>query len=139
MMQQNKLSRSMISIIEGEINSNKMTLHYLYKITNIVTGHFYYGAHSTRDMNDGYMGSGVLIKKAVRYYGVNSFNVSIIGMYSDRKALFKAERRLITKEIITDPNCYNLITGGKRKSKNTIKVLAKTKNCKELLTKRKIK
>lgn len=116
-----------------------MTLHYLYKITNIVTGHFYYGAHSTRDINDGYMGSGVLITKAVRYYGASSFNVSIIGMYSDRRALFRAERKLITKEIITDPNCYNLITGGKRKSKNTFKVLAKTKNCKELLTKRKIK
>lgn len=108
-------------------------MHYLYKITNTVTGHFYYGCHSTRNVNDGYMGSGVLIKKAIEYYGVEHFTKEVLRECPSRKEMFRAERRLITSEVIKNKNCYNLITGGKRKTKNTRRVMARTKNCVELL------
>lgn len=108
-------------------------MHYLYKITNNLTKHFYYGCHSTRNMNDGYMGSGVLINKAIAYYGKENFTKEVIMHCKTRAEMFREERKLITREVIQNPNCYNLITGGKRKSKNTFKVKAKTKACKELL------
>lgn len=108
-------------------------MHYIYKITNLVTGHYYIGAHSTRDFNDGYMGSGVLIKKAIKFYGLENFEKIILKECKSRQDMFKWERKIITYKIIKDKNCYNLITGGKRKSKNTRIVSAKTKNCKEIL------
>ena len=36
--------------------------HYFYKIKNRINGHYYYGVHSTSDIDDGYMGSGKRLK-----------------------------------------------------------------------------
>ena len=32
--------------------------NYFYRIENKINGHYYYGIHSTDNLNDGYMGSG---------------------------------------------------------------------------------
>lgn len=110
-----------------------MKYHIIYKITNLKNGHYYIGMHSTNCINDGYMGSGVLVKKAIDYYGAKCFTKVVMKLCKNRKAMFVAERKIVNKNIVLDPNSYNLITGGKRKSKNTFKVKAKTKRCKELL------
>jgi len=108
-------------------------MHFIYKITNTVTGHYYIGAHSTRYYNDGYLGSGVLIKKAVAFYGKDKFKKEILKLCKTRQDMWKWERKIVTHKVIKDPNCYNLITGGRNKTKNTRKISVKRKNCKELL------
>ena len=41
--------------------------HYLvYKTTNLVNGKIYIGKHETNDINDGYLGSGNLIRLAIK-------------------------------------------------------------------------
>ena len=44
--------------------------HYFYKITNVINNHYYYGIHSTDDLNDGYMGSGTRLHYAYKKYGI---------------------------------------------------------------------
>lgn len=34
-----------------------MEYHFIYKTTNLLTGKYYIGMHSTNDLNDGYLGA----------------------------------------------------------------------------------
>ena len=41
---------------------------WINKITNLVNEKIYIGAHQTSDLNDGYMGSGKIIKRAIEKF-----------------------------------------------------------------------
>ena len=40
--------------------------YYLYKITNKINQKVYIGVHTTSNMEDGYMGSGKYLKRAIK-------------------------------------------------------------------------
>ena len=86
--------------------------HYFYKITNTINNHFYYGIHSTNDLNDGYMGSGRRLKIAIKKYGIENFSKEIIKFFNNRDELAKYEAEIVTESLVHDPNCYNMIVGG---------------------------
>lgn len=52
--------------------------YYLYQITNLVNNKIYVGVHKTTDMNDGYMGSGKVIRAAIEKYGAENFKKDIL-------------------------------------------------------------
>ena len=53
--------------------------HYLvYKTTNLVNGKIYIGQHQTYDLNDGYLGSGILLRRAIEKYGEENFKREIL-------------------------------------------------------------
>lgn len=64
----------------------------LYKITNLANGKMYIGQHVTSDLDDGYMGSGLWIKNAVRKYGPENFRKEWLGFYEDQEELNYMER-----------------------------------------------
>ena len=64
-----------------------MKFHYIYKITNLVTGDIYVGQHTTSNLDDGYMGSGKILIRAIKKYGVENFRKEIQGFYEDKDEL----------------------------------------------------
>ena len=88
--------------------------HYFYKITNNINDHFYYGIHSTDNLNDDYMGSGVRLRHAYKKYGIENFSKEILKFFDSREAAADYELEIVTEELVRDENCYNLIIGGER-------------------------
>lgn len=86
--------------------------NYFYQITNNVNGNFYYGIHSTDNLNDGYMGSGHRLQTAIKLYGIESFTKEIIKFFDTRKELAEYEAEFVTEKLIENRNCYNSILGG---------------------------
>jgi len=88
--------------------------HYVYKIVNKTNGKFYIGCRSTKkDIHeDNYMGSGTCVKSAIRKYGKANFYKVIITECETDQEKFETEALFVTSELINDPLCYNLQTGG---------------------------
>ena len=86
---------------------------YIYKITNITNGKIYNGKHSTDDLNDGYMGSGKIIKQAIKKYGIENFTKEYLVFCDKEDKLNWFEIFYIKKYGSTDRNIgYNLSYGG---------------------------
>jgi len=87
-------------------------LHIIYRISNKINNKFYIGYHKTKNINDEYYGSGHLIKKAIKKYGIENFAKEILFIYTNEKEAFLKEKELVTKEVINSGLCYNLNVGG---------------------------
>jgi hypothetical protein len=87
-----------------------MKYYTIYKITNLINKKYYIGKHITNNINDSYMGSGKLIKKAIEKYGIENFKKEIIKVYDNEHDMNIAESLLID---LTDKLSYNLQEGGK--------------------------
>jgi hypothetical protein len=84
-------------------------MHYtIYKITNKLNGKFYIGKHQTKDLNDGYMGSGKLIKAAIKKHGVENFTKEILHVFDTEAEMNETEARLV----LIHEGSYNLCPGG---------------------------
>lgn len=85
---------------------------YVYKITNNINHKYYIGVHVTNDINDGYMGSGKLIKRAISKYGLDNFTKEIVKEFDDYNECLRYERSIVNEEFIADPMTYNIMLGG---------------------------
>ena len=86
--------------------------NYFYKITNNINCKYYYGVHSTDNLNDGYMGSGTYLWRAYNKYGIENFSKEILKYFDTAEEMFKYEQEIVNQELVDDPKCYNLICGG---------------------------
>jgi hypothetical protein len=100
-------------IKETEMARKEKTIHYIYKTTCNVTGRWYIGMHSTNNLEDGYMGSGLRLRRSIRKYGLENHTKEILEFFEARQLLIEAEKKRITPEMLTDKNCMNLMGGGK--------------------------
>lgn len=81
----------------------------MYKTVNNKTGEFYYGKHSSKNIYDSYLGSGVLLVDAVKRYGKDNFTKEVLKVFSTDEEAYEYERFMI-KEHIGNPLCYNKST-----------------------------
>lgn len=86
--------------------------HYIYKTTNKINGKYYYGRHSTKNLHDGYLGSGKYLQNAIKKYGKENFFKEILEFTSSSEELWCLEERYITEDMLQDSNCYNQSYGG---------------------------
>ena len=89
-------------------NINDKKYHYVYKITNDIDDRYYIGKHSTNNLNDNYMGSGLLLRRLFKKYGIEHFKKEIIKMCESNDEAYKYEALLVTNETLKDKNCLNI-------------------------------
>ena len=89
-----------------------MTYHTVYKITNRLNGKFYIGCHSTDNLNDGYMGSGLGIKRAIKKYGVDNFSKEILFILDNQSDMLRMEEILVDMILVKQTDTYNAKLGG---------------------------
>lgn len=82
----------------------------IYRTTNQINGKCYIGKHQTKDLNDGYMGSGKLIKRAIAKYGIENFSKEILHVFNTEKEMNAKEAEIVTEDFCK--NSYNLCKGG---------------------------
>ena len=87
--------------------------HYLlYKTTNLINGKTYIGIHKTKDVNDGYIGSGKLLLRAIEKYGKENFQTEILLDCLSMKDLLRLEAEIVNEDFIQRNDTYNLKIGG---------------------------
>jgi hypothetical protein len=73
----------------------------------------YIGAHSTDNLYDNYLGSGFYLKRAIKKYGRINFSREIIKICESRTDMYQKEHELVTEDIVTNKNYYNMTLGGR--------------------------
>lgn len=99
--------------MSDKVRASRRKFHIIYKTTCLVTGRYYIGVHSTDDLNDGYLGSGVHLRRSVKKYGKDQHIQEIMYSVSSRQEALDLEETLVTEDLVkTDVLCMNLIRGG---------------------------
>ena len=86
--------------------------HFIYKTTNVVTNRYYYGMHSTDNLDDNYLGSGRRLKYSINKHGKENHEREIVEFCQDRSSLKKRESELVNLNEIAKKDCMNLMVGG---------------------------
>ncbi|CAM0010933.1 homing endonuclease [Vibrio phage K369] len=87
-------------------------IHYVYRIINTINSMVYIGIHTTTNMDDGYMGSGVWLNRAQKTYGIENFTKEIIKLCDTRQQASDLEAELVTMEFVSRSDTYNIALGG---------------------------
>ena len=86
--------------------------YYLYEIRNNLNGKIYVGVHKTKSLDDGYMGSGKIIRSAIEKHGIANFSKVILETFDTSDAMYAREKEIVTDEFLARDDVYNLRRGG---------------------------
>lgn len=84
----------------------------VYMITNLINDHKYIGIHRTKDPYDKYVGSGKLIKQAIKKHGRENFIKEVLFVFDNEDDMCNKEAELVNEEWVKSPTTYNAKTGG---------------------------
>jgi group I intron endonuclease len=84
----------------------------IYITTCLVNNKKYIGKHVTQDINDLYLGSGMLLEKAIKKYGRDKFRKEILYVFDNEDDMNNKEIELVNDNIIESDEYYNIAYGG---------------------------
>ena len=85
----------------------------IYRITNLINGKTYIGQHKYKKLDDSYMGSGKILKQAIKKHGIENFKKEILySRIQYKETADNMERFAIAKERAIGKAEYNLADGG---------------------------
>jgi len=68
--------------------------------------------HSTSNLEDGYFGSGKILRRSLNKHGKANHLKEILEWCEDRSSLKQREKELVNESLVSDTNCMNLQLGG---------------------------
>jgi len=86
--------------------------HFIYKTTNLLSGKYYIGMHSTDSLEDGYLGSGRRLRYSINKYGKENHIREILEFCKSRNELKSREAEIVNLNEIAKDECINLMIGG---------------------------
>lgn len=89
-----------------------MEFYLIYKTTNLINNKIYIGSHRTGNIEDNYLGSGTLLKQAIKKYGKENFIKEILYIFDNADEMVQMERDLVNEEFVNQRNTYNMEIGG---------------------------
>ena len=89
-----------------------MTYYTVYRVTNKINGKFYIGTHKTKNLNDGYMGSGKYLLRSIEKHGLENFEKEILFVYDNAEEMYAKEAAIVNADFLAEENTYNLKIGG---------------------------
>ena len=85
---------------------------YVYKTINLINNKQYIGKHYGF-LNDEYIGSGILLQRAIQKYGKQNFKKEILSIQKNEEELNQKEKYFINLyNAIQNENFYNIAEGG---------------------------
>lgn len=84
----------------------------MYKITNLVNSKIYVGVHKTTNLEDGYMGSGKVIRNAIAKHGIENFKKDILEFFENAELMYAREKEVVNENFLLRKDVYNLRRGG---------------------------
>ena len=87
--------------------------YIIYRIINLINNKIYVGAHTTQNVDDDYMGSGIAIGKAIKKYGINIFKKEILFQCPTKESMYEIEKEIVNEEFIKRKDTYNMTLGGR--------------------------
>lgn len=86
--------------------------NFIYITTNLIDKNQYIGEHSTDDLNDSYLGSGIYLTNAIKKHGKNNFSREILELFETKKEAFDNQEKYIKIFNTLSPNGYNISSRG---------------------------
>ena len=86
----------------------------VYETRNKRNGKIYVGTHGQKIGThfDGYLGSGVVLREAIRKYGKEAFERHTLSTHSTELGAYAEERRIVCRDFVERRDTYNTAIGG---------------------------
>ena len=84
----------------------------IYQTTCLLNNRKYIGKHVTKNINDSYLGSGLILLNSIKKYGKENFVKEVLFVFDNEDEMTQKENELITDHIILSSEYYNIALGG---------------------------